>query len=268
MAIPHNLFRLSIDTTLNMESNPVADKEWRTSVFVQHHLQPKNPVAKLHTGGPGDWVVAILLTGFFLLAWNHVFNPGRFLQVIKAALSRRYVNQLIREGNLFTERISIALIILYLITVSLLLYLINSRITGIRPETVPDWMVYLFILAGLAVYLFAKVSLIVILGMIFKTKEATYHYLLNMMLFAAVSAPLLLFLLVLMVYIPQNALFYPALALLSLFIIIRFIRGFLIGSELTKFSYLLLFVYLCSLEILPLLVVIKIVMNYANPAVV
>jgi hypothetical protein len=30
---------------------------------------------------------------------------------------------------------------------------------------------------------------------------------------------------------------------------------------LTKFSYLFLFVYLCSLEILPLLVLIKILLN-------
>lgn len=260
MAIPHKLFRVSIDTTVSMESTPFAGKEWRSSVFVQHQLQPKNTEAQLNTGIPGDWVVAIFLTGFVLLAWNHVFNPGRFLQVIKAAYSRRYINQLIREGNLFTERISITLIILYLITVSLLLFLINSRITGIRPEMVPDWLVYLFILAGLAVYLFAKVLLIVILGKIFKTREATYHYLLNMMVIAALTAPLLLFLLVLLVYIPQSVLLYPTLALLTVFIIVRFIRGFLIGSELTKFSYLLLFVYLCSLEILPLIIMAKLVL--------
>jgi hypothetical protein len=36
---------------------------------------------------------------------------------------------------------------------------------------------------------------------------------------------------------------------------------------LTKFSYLLLFVYLCSLEILPLLVLIKLMLNLAKTAI-
>lgn len=267
MAVPPELYRISTDTTINMESTPFAEKEYRSSIFLHHNLQPDNAAGQTKTGIPGDWIVAILLSGFILLAWNHVFNPGRFLQVLRAAFSRRYVNQLIREGNLFTERIAITMIILYLITISLLLYLINHRITGIRPEMVAGWMLYLFILAGLAIYIFAKVFLIIVLGKIFKTKEATYHYLLNMLIIAALTAPLMLFLLVLLVYIPKNALFFITLALLAVVMIIRFVRGFLIGSEFTKFSHLLLFVYLCSLEILPLLVLIKTVMIYANPAV-
>jgi hypothetical protein len=36
----------------------------------------------------------------------------------------------------------------------------------------------------------------------------------------------------------------------------------LIGISITKFSYVFLFVYLCSLEILPLVVLTKVVLKY------
>jgi hypothetical protein len=40
------------------------------------------------------------------------------------------------------------------------------------------------------------------------------------------------------------------------------LRGFLIGISITKFSWLFLFVYLCTLEILPLVVFLKVVLKY------
>jgi hypothetical protein len=36
----------------------------------------------------------------------------------------------------------------------------------------------------------------------------------------------------------------------------------LIGISMTKFSWLFLFVYLCSLEILPLVILMKVVLTY------
>jgi hypothetical protein len=48
----------------------------------------------------------------------------------------------------------------------------------------------------------------------------------------------------------------------ALCFIFRLVRGFLIGISMTKFSWLFLFVYLCSLEILPLVILMKVVLTY------
>jgi len=110
--------------------------------------------------------------------------------------------------------------------------------------------------------------LVSILGIVFKTKETTYNYLLNLMIFAIITGPVILFFLVFIVYLKTPAILYLCLAIIILLFIFRFIRGFLIGMALTRFSYLLLFVYLCSLEILPLLVLLKFILNHAEAAVV
>jgi hypothetical protein len=82
------------------------------------------------------------------------------------------------------------------------------------------------------------------------------------------TGPVLLIFTVLIIYINIPFIYITAIVIVALIFVIRFFRGFLIGMALTKFSYLLLFVYLCSLEILPLLVVVKVMLNVAKTAVV
>jgi hypothetical protein len=112
------------------------------------------------------------------------------------------------------------------------------------------------------------VTLVSVLGIVFKTKETTYNYLLNQLIFAIITGPILLFFLVLIVYLESPLILYFCLTIIAIIYTFRFFRAFLIGLALTKFSYLLLFVYLCSLEILPLLVLLKLIFNYAKAAVV
>ena len=124
------------------------------------------------------------------------------------------------------------------------------------------WVITLFNIAVLAV----KVALVQLLGMVFKTRETTYNYLLNLLIFALLSAPVMLVVLVFILYLKTPVLLYICMIIFMLLLIFRFVRGFFIGITLTKFSYLFLFVYLCSLEILPLLVIVKILLNQAHAA--
>jgi hypothetical protein len=110
-------------------------------------------------------------------------------------------------------------------------------------------------------FLTAKVALVQLLGAIFKTRETTGNYLLNLLIFALLSGPVLLIALVFIIYLKLVILLYICLFIFALLLVFRFMRGFFIGMALTKFSYLFLFVYLCSLEILPFLVLIKILLN-------
>jgi hypothetical protein len=61
-------------------------------------------------------------------------------------------------------------------------------------------------------------------------------------------------------YLNSVFLLYFSLIIFMLFFAFRFVKGFFIGTAVTKFSYLFLFVYLCSLEILPLLIIIKLLL--------
>lgn len=257
----------SADTTSSLQSITFPAPRERISVFTHHALKAGKTeiMPKPHNA---DWITILLLAGFIILAWNHVFNPNRLVQVFKAPFSRRFLNQLVRDGNLFRERIAFTLMILYLFLGSLFVYLLNDRFIGIRLPETGGILQFLLIVIVLSGYLFVKSMLISILGNIFKTRETTYHYLLNQLIFAMISAPFLLILIALIVFVKLPILYYITGIVFILFLLVRFIRGFFIGMTLTKFSYLLLFVYLCTLEILPLLVVYKLIVDIAKYAVV
>jgi hypothetical protein len=186
------------------------------------------------------------------------------MQIFRAPFSKRFINQLARDGNLFKERIVIALGTIYILTFSLLLFELNEQFHGFSFPGLTGFTLYwLIVLSNLGI-LSAKVALVQFLGAIFKTRETTNNYLLNLLIFALLSGPVLLTGLVFVIYLKSVILLQISLAIFVFLLVFRFMRGFFIGMALTKFSYLFLFVYLCSLEILPFLVLIKILLNITH----
>jgi hypothetical protein len=252
----------SPDTTLTFESLVFPQPVFVKSPFQAHHLRPGDfTVGQVHSAQP-DWVLAILLLCFLLLAWTQVFYHKRVRQIIRAPFSQRFINQLTRDGNLFRERVSVSLGIVYLLAFTLFLFEFNSQILRLTIPPFEGFSLYLLITAITLAILIFKVFLIQLLGSIFRTREITNSYLLNILIFALLSGPMLLFMLVFIAYLNSVILFHICTIIFIITLIFRFLRGYYIGLALTKFSYLFLFVYLCSLEILPLLVLVKILINY------
>ncbi|MCX6268497.1 MAG: DUF4271 domain-containing protein [Bacteroidetes bacterium] len=251
----------SHDTTLTLQSTVFPQPVFCKTIFQSHQLQPTGfQTNKLHKTQP-DWVLAVFVACFILIAWVQVFYHKRVQQIFRAPFSKRFINQLTRDGNLFMERIAVALGIVYILTFSLFLYEFNEQILGIKiPGVTGISLFWLINLVNIGI-LSAKVALVQLLGVIFKTRETTSNYLLNLLIFALMSGPVLLISLVLVVYLKSAILLHICMVIFVLLLVLRFARGFFIGMALTKFSYLFLFVYLCSLEILPLLVLIKILLN-------
>jgi len=255
---------LSTDTTITLESTAFPQPVFGKSIFQSHQLQPTDfQISHLHKAQP-DWVLAILVLCFILLAWVQVFYHKRILQIFRAPFSKRFINQLTRDGNLFRERIVIALGIVYILTFSLLLYEFNEQVLRFTLQGVTGITLYWLITVINIGVLAAKVALVRFLGAIFKTRETTNNYLLNLLIFALLSGPVLLTALIFIVYLKSIIILYICLFIFILLLVFRFMRGFFIGMALTKFSYLFLFVYLCSLEILPFLVLIKILLNHTH----
>ncbi len=254
------------DTTFTMQSMAAPDMVYVRSPFAGHLLHPEDFKTDMIQRLQPDWIMGILIFCLILLAWTQVFYHKRIRQVFRAPFSKRFINQLTRDGNLFKERISVTLGIVYLLCFSLLLYEFNEQILKIDFRIIHGVALFgVIILANLGI-LTVKVALVQLIGGVFKTRETTYNYLLNLLIFALLTGPLMLGILVLILYLKLPVFLYICLVIFILVFIFRFIRGFFIGLALSKFSYLFLFVYLCSLEILPLLVIIKILLNLAQPA--
>jgi len=247
----------SPDTTLTLESLTTPGPDYCKSLFTSHALQVTTFKPSENQKSQPDWIFGILLLGFILLTWSSFFYFNRLKQIFLAPLSKRFLNQLIRDGNLFKERISIALAMIYVLGFSLLFYLANQVILKIPLANIRSVFVYLMIMGSLVTFWLIKTGLIRLLGIIFKTSSTTRDYLLNMLIFNIVTGILLLPALVCTTYLKSNILLYITIIIWAILVIFRFLKGFYIGLSLTKFSYLFLFVYLCTLEIMPLMILIK-----------
>jgi hypothetical protein len=256
----------STDTTFDLQSIAAPQIVFAESIFTDNQLQPGKFEIKQTPSYQPDWILAIFIFCIILISWARVFYLKRIQQIFKAPFSKRFISQLTRDGNLFRERVSVALGIVFVLVMSLFLYELNQKILGFTFPPLREIGLFWSILLVFIAFLVVKVALIQLLGIIFKTRETTNNYLLNMLVFNLVSGPVLLVGLILLLYLKSVFLLYLCLIILLLLFIFRFMRGLYIGISLTKFSYLFLFVYLCSLEILPLLVIIKLLVNHANSA--
>lgn len=254
----------SPDSTWPAQSTPVHSPDYTRSVFVPHKLAPSD-FGNLHSRPVRpDWMPGILLACFILIAWAQVFYFKRIRQIFQAPFSKRFMNQLTRDGNLFTERVALAFGFVYILTFSLFLFLCNQYLLHIKVPGIEGFTLYALICVLFSCYIGIKAAVVNLLGAIFRTRETTAGYQLNLLVFALIIGPVLLPGLVLAIYLNSPVITAIAAVLAGLLLAFRFLRGFFIGLELRKFSYLFLFVYLCSLEILPLAVLAKLLLSLTS----
>ncbi len=255
-----SLWKISADSTAEMQSITFVQRSATYSFFTsRQNTTAKNPGPMLFHKFQPDWILGILISCFILLAWVQVFYPKRLRQILVAPYSKRFLNQLVREGNLFSERISVAMGLVYLLIFPLLVYQVYDLMADHKYSNLfSGFTVYLLLVAIFLLFWAIKISLIKFLGTVFRTHQSTSEYLMNIFLFNFLTGLVLLPFLVLVVYLKSVFFLQICLIITALFFLLAFIRGFLIGFSLTKFSYLFLFMYLCSLEILPFIVLMKI----------
>jgi hypothetical protein len=250
------------DTTTTMQSAAPADAGHASSPFRSHQLQVRNTLPLTHTQEKPEWIFGVLLAAFILVAWTLFFFYKRFSIVVSAPFSKRHLSQLTREGNPLRERIAISLSAVYILVMSLTIYQWNELYFGWSNPFIYGFRLFLLIMLALILFWTLKLFAMNFLSIIFRTHQSNSEYLLNIMLFSTLSGLVNLPLLVLAIYLNSLPILFISLIIIILLFTVRFIKGMLIGVALTRFSYLFLFVYLCALEILPLVVILKLALIY------
>ena len=229
------------------------------SIFTSNQIQAVDLNPTLKNNLEYNWLTGILIACFIIFT-NIFFYTKRLKQIFNAAFARRYVNQLVREGGLFKERITVGLLFIFFTTTSIFIFQgirYILKIDLIHPE-----LTFCAIFGGLLIFWLLKVALIKFLGFVFKTESSSYEYNLTSLVYFEVIGLILLPLSLPVVF--QDPLLFSKIGLLILLIglLLNLSREFLVGLHNTKFSLVYLILYLCTLEILPLFVVVKIFINH------
>ncbi len=246
---------------LNTILVPVASKDTiaASSIFSEHLLAPKAPKPIIHYTHYDYLIASVLLLMYILFVMLYIKNRKRLNQVIKAFYINRFASQLAREEVSVVNRVSVLLSVIFLFSITLFIRQIMEYYCWF--SEVNEMLLFLSILASVIMVYAVKFITIKFLGFVFKTAKETDEYALTVLLYIN-SLGLFLLPIVVCIAFAQNVsieIFIKiGLYLLALFLFTRMVRGLIIGLNSVRVSKFYLFLYLCSLEILPLIVMIKI----------
>lgn len=259
----HKAFPPKTKLLFNLYKKSVKPVSYTESVFKGHEL--KNTIlfsekVKMPTSA---WIVAVILFIFILVTWVKIISEKRFIQIFKCLFSPRLTSQLTREGLLFSQRGSIELFVAFVFSTSLLIFLTCDYF---MPGFTENYGLLGFVKITLSVsglYL-GKYIILKILGSVFNVSNEIGDYITNVFVFNEILGIVFLPLLVIIAFNQFFDIYIIDLAIIIfiLFYIYRLLRGMMIGTKNLKFSKFYLFLYLCTLEILPLIVIIKMTFRF------
>ncbi len=227
-------------------------------VFAGHQLSAKDSKIIDRQLQVSTWPVFVLLFAFALLVYLRINSARNFFQVLRSFFSLSYTRQLVREEYRLNKGTSIALVILFIVSTSLFLLKVNQYygFYAFGPAPFNQFLLLSFIIA--LVYAF---KIIINKLLVFVVREHTrieeYTFTIFMM---NKAVGFFLFPIVIGLYytgFKDHQLIIAGLVIALFFYCIRVYRGIYIGFANKGFSIFHLFLYLCTLELLPMAVLIK-----------
>lgn len=207
-----------------------------------------------------EWLSALLLLVVLVLSWVKVNYGKRIPRMFGAILNTRLLRQLMREELVFSHRASIGLMGCFLVVISVLMYEAD-KLFGLR-LFLADGIVLWFGYLAIGVLMIALKSLSVLIvqslsGGDFGLGEYQYT---GVLVYKANGLILLPFVM-LGAYLSQSTARYVVLcggAIYAIGLIIRLLRG-ISGAIENRIPPFYIFLYLCTLEILPLVLVFRLI---------
>ncbi len=201
-----------------------------------------------------DWLIAIIIGSLIILVWLKLFFNKFFDQAIVSLWNFQLGSKFLRDQGIFSRRVGLILDINFLVIFGLFIYLVFAHF-NINPLSLKPFYAYLLYTAILAILLLIRYILTLLTGHIFNQqiyfREYLYHILIIYKNLGIVFIPIVFCI----AYIQEDLRIYFiifALVLIAMAYLFRFIKGFqLIIKKDALIFYLIL--YLCTLEILPIL---------------
>ena len=237
-------------------SDPVA-----TSFLLERLAGTRSPILE-HAAIPADWVFYLLLGGLLLLAMVKYQYPKRFGLLFSSAVSRSSAHQVMRENGVGGSPSFLYFLAIFLISGITLIHQVFMHFSGPVAHPWEALPIYLQILGAYLAFVVLKLIIVKSGGFIFRNPETAREYIQNIIIFNIIGGVALLPLILMIHYSHRSIFIFVASGVIAILVVTKFIRGFLIGLADQKFSLFHLFLYLCTLEILPVLVAAKFLDKY------
>ncbi|MBR1550348.1 MAG: DUF4271 domain-containing protein [Bacteroidales bacterium] len=250
--LPDGTVQLDVPYDSIFHPREATDTVFRKSLFQRHSLQVQHTGTTLRpdTAEPAWTFVALILLTALICLYGKLrkIHP---LALLKSLTSRRALDRLVRDCNLNRSIIMLPMGLLLVAAACLPVHRMALQHTGILG----------FLLLTLAVSLLylLRNAIFRLLGNTFENKPAVSLYITNNYLFHLLEATVVTLLLFPFFYMPgaRTAFLFAIGTFLALAFVIRFARGVKVFLTLKNNASFYLFYYLCIVEIIPILAIIK-----------
>ena len=209
-----------------------------------------------------DWIFYIILILLGTVSWLRVFNSKNLINNFTALINYQLTTKLYNENNIIQRRASALLHSIYFFSGGLYLFLIFNHFQW-HPAHLSGFILFLCLTGFLILLFLIRIFLMKLTGFIFVRKElfSTYlfHYYLTNKVLGLIFIPLTIAIAYTSGVLPEIIIYISFFIVLSAYIL-RLLRTFLfvLKNEILLF-YLIL--YLCAVEILPFLVILKVILS-------
>jgi hypothetical protein len=234
---------LSLMTTFGNKSSELSDL-LRTSVIVEHNLS--------------SWYFVFLLSMFSAYAITRMYLGNILVNTMYATIRYNSAIKVINDNSQLQKQIDQVLFGFYFLLAAFFLMILMQRY-NYHPYGLEGFKLFVFNAALLMLILITRSAVLHILGAIFDQRKIFNEYLNHVYFYNQFSGILLLPMTFLMIY--TKGIFNDIIVFLTIFLlvaifIIRIIRGVVFSSKHSVLNFYL-FLYLCALEIVPLLLLLK-----------
>lgn len=203
-----------------------------------------------------DWITAVFLVILIFITLEFTLYRRKMTLLIQSLFSPRHFSQLTREGKIFNERIFILNIGMIFLTQALFVYaIVELFFPGIYSQFQPP-VVFLIALGAVIIDYLYKITITYTFCYLFDYEEERSSYYLYKLFYSTINS-LFLFLILLIVFYTG---FWQILLIYIPVFIVTFVsmsfRVFTLNTK--KINPFHFFIYFCTFEILPYLVVVKI----------
>ena len=249
--------------TLTFQSADV-HPEKQIDLWKSHELKPVHESPQRLKDSTPDWLFLVLLMILSVITYLRVFYRRNFFQIIAACFNNNLTNQIVRDENLLMQRASVMLNITFSITAAAFIYLVSIHYDWSLNGMGTGFIRFIFLALIVSAAFTFKFLVLRFCAYLFGLGREMSTYIFNIFIINnLLGLALIPFVaVILFAAIPDTSIpIITALCLIGVAYLYRIGRGILIAVRYSGFSPVYLFLYLCALEIAPLLVLMKLVLK-------
>lgn len=230
-------------------------------IFNGHRLRPVHPNAQPLNNEIGDWFTISLIVLVALFTWFRFFYYRIFRQLYTSFYNITTTNQIVRDESVLLQRASLILSIISYMLMGLFLYQLSIFWAWDMGNLQGGLLRFVFLSLSVAIAYSIKMISLRFLSSVFEIEKPVALYIFNIFLMIMMIGLLLLPINILLAYGPiqyRPWLVHVTLSIIALLFLYRIIRAIGIWMGIPGFSLFYLFLYLCTFEIAPLLIIWKV----------